>query len=301
MNTINTLGFKVASMTLGALLIVFGAYWGLRATFFGAGTPSQVAQNTAPTYAPLPDADGDGIPDKYEETYGTNPNAADTDGDGVADQVEIERGTDPTVAGPNDEVKPATGDKALPEGKVAGAQTYTQKYLATLPTDAAREDILDKTRLEAFVEVNRGELMPPLPEGTVKTTTESGKEAIKTYLDNISASQNKQLHPVTNDDIEAAFTQQLQLNREPLNTIVTQLEQNIQVLKTIPAPAEVADMHDKLIRATTALHANVMAMRDIDQDFVGGLIATRNIDDLGQIFGEIAHSVQELETKYGLK
>ncbi len=301
MTSLNALGLKVAGLTLGALLVVFGAYWGIRAMFFGTNTPLELAQNTTPAYTPLPDADSDGIPDKYETIYGTNPQVADTDGDGVADQQEIERGTDPTVAGPNDAVKPKTGEDVLPEGQVAGAQTYTQKYLATLPTDAAREDILDQTRLEAFVEVNRGELMTPLPEGTIKTTADSGKEAVATYLDNISASHNKQLHLVTNDTIEAAFTQQLQLNQEPLNTIVTQLEQNVAVLKTIPAPTEVADMHDKLIRATTALHANVVAVRDIDQDFVGGLIATRNIDELGHIFAEITNSVKELETKYGLE
>jgi hypothetical protein len=86
-----------------------------------------------------------------------------------------------------------------------------------------------------------------------------------------------------------------------LNTIVTQLEQNVKVLKTIPAPAETAALHAKLIAATQALHTNVVTVRDMDQDFVGGLIATQNIDDLGHVFQEISTSVKELETKYGLE
>ncbi len=276
MTSLNALGLKIAALTLGVFSIVFGAYWGIRTTFFGVATPAEVGQNTTNTYTPLPDADGDGIPDRYEEV-------------------------ESTATGSSNDVELPTGKNALPEGQVAGAQTYTQQYLATLPTGTAREDVLDKTKLETFVDANRGELMPTLAEGTVKTTPEAGKEAISTYLDTISATQNKQLHQVTNDDIEKALTQQLQLNREPLNTIVTQLEQNIQVLKSIPAPAEVADMHEKLIRATTALHTNVLALRDIDQDFVGGLIATRNIDDIGKVFAEIANSIKELETKYGLE
>jgi len=277
MNSLNSLGLKVAGLTLGALLIVFGAYWGIRAAFFGPAEPAKVAQETAP--APL----------------------ADTDGDGVSDLDEIERGTNPTVAGAGDDNVLPTGDEVGADGQVAGAQTYTRRYLATLPADASREDILDQARLEAFVAVNKGELLPTLPDGTVKTTTDAGAAAIATYLDTISSTHNKQLHPITNEDIEAGFTAQLQLNRDPLNTIVTQLEQNVKVLKTIPAPAETAVLHAKLIAATQALHANVVTVRDMDQDFVGGLIATQNIDDLGQVFQEIATSVKELETKYGLE
>lgn len=300
MTSINALGLKVAGLTFAALLIVFGAYWGIRAMFFSPDTPTELAREEA-TISPLVDTDSDGLPDKYEEMYGTDSTKPDTDDDGVSDRDEIEQGTDPTIPGPNDVIKPLTGEELLPEGEVAGVTTYTQQYLATLPADAAREDILDQSRLEAFVAVNKGELLPPLPPGTVQTSTNTGEAAIATYLDTISATHNKQLHQVTNEAIEAAFKAQLQLNKEPLNTIVDQLEQNTKVLKIIPAPAEVADMHEKLIRATQALHANATALRDIDQDFVGGLIATANIDDLGLIFQEIAISVKELEIKYGLE
>lgn len=298
MNATNALGLKVAGLTMTAAVAVFAVYWGVRLTFFAPDEPLQLAQQEDTAPAPGADADGDGLPDSYEAQYGTDPQLADTDGDGTSDRAELDHGTDPTIPAPHDVVKPATGEAA---GQVAGVQTYTQQYLATLPADATREEILDQTRLEAFIATHRPELLPTLPANTVRTTTESGKEAIQTYLDNIAASHNKQLHQVTNDSLETAFTAKLQLNMEPLNTIVTQLEQNIKVLKTIPAPAEVADMHEKLIRATTALHTNVMLVRDIDQDFVGGLIATKNIDELGVIFQEIATSVKELETKYGLK
>lgn len=283
---------------MGVAVIVFGVYWGIRMAFFTPDTPAQLAQQTETASTQLTDTDGDGLPDSYEAQYQTDPARPDTDGDGVSDRDEIEQGTDPRIPAPNDVVKPTTGEAV---GQVAGVQTYTQQYLAALPADAAREDILDQTRLEAFIATNRHELLPTLPPGAVQAAADEGKEAIQTYLDTISASHNKQLHQVTNDTLEAAFNAKLQLNLEPLDTIVVQLEQNIKVLKTIPAPAEVADMHEKLIRATTALHSNSVALRDIDQDFVGGLIATKNIDDLGVVFQEIATSVKELETKYGLK
>lgn len=298
MTSVSRLGLKTAGLTTGVLLIVFGIYWGVRLTFFKSDSPPKLAQEEARTglpYTPPADADGDGLPDKYEEMYKTDANKADTDGDGVSDREEIEQGRDPTIPGPDDVVKPATGSQ------VAGSQTFTAQYLATLPTTAAREEILDRTRLEAFVETHRGDLLPALPAETVIRTSDVGAEPVRVYLDMISAAHNKQLHNVSNEAIEAAFGAMLQLNTEPLNTIVTQLEQNVKVLKIIPAPDEVADMHAKLLRASSALQANVTALRDIDQDFVGGLIATKSIDDLGVIFQEIATSVQELETKYKLE
>lgn len=298
MTPLSKLGLKTAGLTMGVLVVVAGVYWGVRLTFFKSDGPPKLAQEETRTdvpYTPPADADGDGLPDIYEEMYKTDANKADTDGDGMSDREEIEQGRDPAIPGPDDFVKPATGSQ------VAGSQTFTTQYLATLPTTAAREEILDPTRLEAFVETHRGELLPALPAESVIRTSDAGAEAVRVYLDMISAAHNKQLHNVTNEAIEAAFGAKLQLNTEPVNTIVTQLDQNMKVLKTIPAPAEVADMHAKLLRSSSALQANVAALRDIDQDFVGGLIATKNIDDLGVIFQEIATSVQELETKYGLE
>lgn len=59
----------------------------------------QIVESTA-------DADGDGLPDEWEERYGLNPFSAegengasgDPDGDGLTNLQELDRGTDPTVA-----------------------------------------------------------------------------------------------------------------------------------------------------------------------------------------------------------
>jgi hypothetical protein len=49
---------------------------------------------------PVPDSDGDGLPDLIEEELGTDPVLADSDGDGCGDKLEVERqGFDPMIPG----------------------------------------------------------------------------------------------------------------------------------------------------------------------------------------------------------
>lgn len=55
------------------------------------------------------DRDQDGLSDKEEISYGTDPENNDTDGDGYSDKVEIESGYDP--------LKPAPGDKIVLESE----------------------------------------------------------------------------------------------------------------------------------------------------------------------------------------
>jgi len=45
------------------------------------------------------DSDQDGLSDKMETLYGTDPNNPDTDGDGFSDGDEVARGYDPLLRG----------------------------------------------------------------------------------------------------------------------------------------------------------------------------------------------------------
>ena len=55
------------------------------------------------------DSDQDGLSDKEETSYGTDPNNPDTDGDSYSDGTEVKSGYDP--------LKPAPGDKIIPDKK----------------------------------------------------------------------------------------------------------------------------------------------------------------------------------------
>ena len=297
MQQTNRLGLKTVGITVSVLAVVIGLVWGVRALIAPTEQPvATVGAQPVPQQEQLPaDQDADQLPDEFEQYYLTDPTNPDTDGDGTSDFAEIEQGRDPTVPGPDDAIAPATGTEALEVG------TLTGEYLASLPEDIPREDILSKERVEAFVELNRGELLPPLAAGVVKTNqAAAGQEAIAAYLDAISSSHNEALTPVTNDDVERALVLRLQDDAAALNALITSLEHNIDTLSGVVAPAEVEPLHTELLQATQALVDNIRLLAAIDKDFVGGLIAARNIDDLGAVFATTATQIQELEEKYDI-
>ncbi|MBI4022508.1 MAG: hypothetical protein HY372_04050 [Candidatus Andersenbacteria bacterium] len=296
MQEVNRLGVRVVGITAVVLAVLFGLYWGARMLLRREGEVSLPAEPVTLAERQQ-DTDNDGVADLYETAYyNTDPTKPDTDGDGMNDLDEITAGRDPAVAGPKDESRPATGSAVVQQ------DTFTQRYLAGLPDDIARDQILDQARLEAFIAASRGPLLPELPEGTIKMTAAAGKEAVAAYLDAISAAHNKSLRVITSTDIEAAFRLQVQSSQpQTMRDLVIALTNNVGVLEAAAAPAEVVSLHTKLVAASRALRDNAAALRDIQQDFVGGLIAAKNIEELGGVFQEIAQEVQALEGKYGNK
>ena len=297
MNTINQLGLRVAGITALGLAVLFGLYWGGRALL----TRSPAGETPADTSFSLAerqqDNDGDGVADLYETSYyNTDPAKSDTDGDGMSDLDEILSGRDPVTPGPQDESRPATGSQ------VGTAETFTQRYLASLPDDIPREQILDQARLEAFINANRGELLPTVAADAIRTSTAAGAEAIKDYLDAISSVHNTSLKAVTSTDIEAAFRLQINSSQsQPMRDLVIALGNNVGVLEGVTAPTEAVGLHTKLVAASRSLRDNATSLQNIQQDFVGGLIAAKNIEALGAVFQEIAQDVRALEAHYGLE
>ncbi|GEM_PF-2012627 len=294
MNPINALGIKVAALTGTLMLVLASVLWGSSYLWQQRSQEALVATNTATPDA-NPDSDGDGLPDRFEAIYRTDPTLADSDNDGMTDYDEIAAGKDPAIAGIQDESKPATGDA------VVAPQNYTERYLAELPTDAPRDDILDQTKLESFISTTKGALLTPPTPSTIKTTAATGKEVVATYLNAISAGHNPELAVVNNDDIQQAFIAAQQSNPGPLESIINKLDQNIRVLRTAEAPAEAIELHTKLLSASEALLRNTQLLAGIRDDFVGSLVGSKNIEELGSVFQDIASQISALETKYNLQ
>lgn len=301
MNETNRMGLRVAGVVSFVMILGYGMVWGgWQAWKIATSKPEaqspvpELRQDQPSEVAGTVDSDGDGVPDKFESMYETDPNNVDSDGDGVYDADEIALGTNPLLAGPDDGSNPLTGSE------VTDLNTYTNRYLASLPDDASREDILKKETLGAFVESNLGELTPSLDGGVVKTNKAKGKEAIEEYLNSISAAHNENLAAVTSEQIDQAFVKQL-TNPEELQQVEDSLKKNLDILKDVAAPEEAADLHLRYISATQALLNNVSLLNRMGEDFAGGLIGAKNIELLGPVFDEIAQGIAALEEKYGIE
>ncbi len=179
---------------------------------------------------------------------------------------------------------------------------YTKKYVESLPVDITKAQLLEPKRIEAFVDANRGTLLPDLPAGTVQTTTKSGKSAIQAYLDEISPIQNSAIKTITGDMITSGLAKQ-ESNEElqALAPLLLSLEDNFKIFQNIKAPQEAATFHTKLLRATQALINNVKLLQGMRNDFVGGLIGQKNLADLNAVFTDIGTQILALETKYKIK
>lgn len=93
------------------------------------------------------DTDGDGVPDAYEEMYGTDPENPDTDGDGLTDYEEIVlTNSDPLVYNSIDE---SLSDEDADYDK-DGLSTREELTLGTDPTQADT----DNDRINDYDEIN---------------------------------------------------------------------------------------------------------------------------------------------------
>lgn len=302
MNRVNKIGLTVAGITLLVLVLLLAIISSVRYLFFPedetqTSSNDQTTQGNAVASSDV-DTDGDGLVDLVENIYSTDPNNPDTDGDGTLDGQEILQGRDPLRA---DQDAQGAGDILLGDD-VTNPESHTQRYLAGLPSNLPREEVLSVERLDAYISVNQEELLPELEQGAVEITEEAGVDAIAAYLDAISPSHNSAVHSVTNDDINAAF-RSLYVNGQDdaLDDIIAQLQENVVTFEAIPAPAEVAELHRTLVAASRSLLENTKGLQIITQDFVGGLIAAKNIEDLGVVFQDISDQVIALEEKYGLE
>lgn len=188
----------------------------------------------------------------------------------------------------------ATTEKAL--------GPYTKQYVESLPKDAQQEQVLDSKTLLAFIDTHKGTLLPELPQGSVKTTTKTGKAAIQTYLDSISPTQNPAIATITWDTVTAALSkQQTKEELESLAPVRALIEKNYLLFGDILVPEEAVGLHTKLLQATQSMINNLKLLQEMRNDIVGGLIGQRNISDLDAVFSDIESQISALETKYEIK
>ena len=304
----NKIGLIAVSITSLILLTGYGIYWGITSLWPKDSAPAESTSPTAEEDRVLAnlqalqnardDRDGDGLPDLIEPLYSADPDNPDTDGDGTPDGNEVGLQRDPSIPGPNDTLLEL--GTAVPSPFPESA-TYTAKYFANLPANLSSNEILDPSRLEAFVAVNRGELLPAISPDSITVLPTSNEETIKSYLDSISSVQNPEITAINSDEIESIFANYIANpgNTAEIKTLSEDLSKNVAIFTALPVPSELKDFHITLIAGTQSLVNNIELLQKTPTDFVGGLIAAKNVEDLGVVFQNLAKEVSTLDEKYG--
>ena len=109
--------YKIMSglMALVAVFLVFIASKNLKVDM-----PNLGGQQSNLSFAPDDDWDNDGLSNRDESYWNTDPNKSDTDGDGYLDGKEVTSGHDPLIPAPNDLIDPSNLTEKLSQLTLAG-------------------------------------------------------------------------------------------------------------------------------------------------------------------------------------
>ncbi len=192
----------------------------------------------------------------------------------------------------------SAADNANYLATAGSSATYTGRYLKEYDLTFPAPDQLE---LDEFIEQNRGPLYEPASPDNLNVSQARGSQAISSYLDFISGRSENSLQLITSESIEDGFNQLLDTGDPALlDQLIDTLEQNESRLRDTAIPVEATNLHLKIIGVTVSLRDNLTLMRDIDIDYVGGLIGARNTDDLSAAFDDIAFDIGQLIKKYDL-
>lgn len=227
------------------------------------------------------DSDGDGLPDREEIIYGTDPFNKDTDGDGQLDGEEIALGYDPLDPDSN----PKTGKKSL--SPLSPNANLTDRLLdlsmASLINDSGNLDPVQmdtKKFADILANVQSGASIylsiPAITDADIHISLDNDKVALRKYINTISTiledgifSQTGQIIAGSPDDVVG------------LSENKNYYENSYNSLKAIEVPSSWKEIHKTVMAKMYALSVSTKALTNtsITNDPVKASFALTQLQD----------------------
>ncbi|MCL5436106.1 MAG: thrombospondin type 3 repeat-containing protein [Patescibacteria group bacterium] len=136
------------------------------------------------------DPDKDGLTNKQEYLFGTNPMVSDTDRDGLSDGAEVAAGTDPT-----DSASPVTS-------AVQSKPSPVDNFVEEVKNQLSAEGVDSEAEMNNFLKLDQAAVLPTIPDSDIKLVPDSDAS-----LQEYQLAVSKIINEFSSGGIDSAFGQ----------------------------------------------------------------------------------------------
>lgn len=228
------------------------------------------------------DADHDGLSDRNEEKYQTDPNKSDTDGDGYWDGEEIASGYDPRYPAPNDKIVSSNANlRPLPQNltRALGQQLSQNFSNQPLPTDPKEINaLLDPLIKDLGWDINQIFALPTIPNDQIKISSDNNSTAQENYLKATAQiiSRNSGTPAFLQPAMEEISNSFQTKNFSGLEKYANDYAKNYSELKNLTVPSDLAASHKKTLGLFWVLQNMFSAISQTNEDPLKSLLALQS-------------------------
>lgn len=249
-------------------------------------TDASLFQSASGLEAPDEDWDNDGLTNKEEAYWGTDPYTADSDGDGYKDGEEVASGHDPLVPGPDDLIYSGNITKEVSDLTLAGF------YAGSLTMDSPDFDQSLNSIADAAVETARDELLGTIDKTRIKTTGIS-KSSQEKYLEETVMLLSDLLKALGQGNDLAYLTGGIGSVNDYYTPKIQKLTELTDRAYAIQIPNNWTAEHFTLIKTIDGLNSTLQSFGKPDTDPIKAMVAGQMVSEHINVLAEVVEKVVE--------
>ncbi len=307
------------------LLILFGLVISSFAFFSLAQENSQTENNI------FMDSDQDGLSDREEAVYGTDPRASDSDHDGYSDGAEVKSGYDPLIPAPGDRIVKETAAASVDSADENNLTKEVAQKILTLTNNTAAADEEDRQiSLDQVKTIINESLQPQTADaelpaidkkelkilkqnytGTAEKIAAQKKADFIKYMVGVyyvfsSNSQTPITYTGDMPKIISSITQQIITalttgDYKSLDSLSASAEKIYEQMKPIEVPEEMADAHIKMLQFAKYAVTIKDSMNSKSQDPLAQIISLSNMQNFIQEMMSFSGEMTAKMLSYGIQ